>query len=57
MFPNDFLPVSTVRGYFYACCGDGLTEEMNCVLVKAARLAEVRVALPPAGIQELERRL
>lgn len=57
MFPNDFLPVSTVRGYFYAYCGDGLTEEMKCVLVKAARLAEGRVALPRVGIQELERRL
>ena len=57
MFPNDFLPVSTVRGYFYAYCGDGLTEEMKCVLVKAARLTEGRVALPRVGIQELERRL
>jgi len=46
MLPNDFPPVSTVRGYFYACRDDGLLEEMNRKLVEAARLAEGRKALP-----------
>lgn len=50
MLPNDFPPVSTVRGYFYAWRNDGLLEEMNRALVEAARLAEGRTALPTAGI-------
>ena len=50
MLPNDFPPVSTVRGYFYAWRNDGLLEEMNRALVEAARLAEGRAALPTAGI-------
>jgi hypothetical protein len=29
MLPNDFPPVSTVRGYFYAWRNDGLLHEMN----------------------------
>lgn len=49
MLPNDFPPVSTVRGYFYAWRNDGLLEEMNRALVEAARLAEGRAALPTAG--------
>lgn len=50
MLPNDFPPVSTVRGYFYAWRNDGLLEEMNRALVEAARLADGRAALPTAGI-------
>ena len=38
MLPNDFPPVSTVRGYFYAWRNDGLLDEMNRALVEAARL-------------------
>ena len=50
MLPNDFPPVSTVRGYFYAWRSDGLLEEINGKLVEAARLAEGRKAAPTAGI-------
>lgn len=50
MLPNDYPPVSTVRGYFYAWRNDGLLEEMNRALVASARLAEGRAALPTAGI-------
>ncbi len=50
MLPNDFPPVSTVRGYFYAWRNDGLLDEMNRALVEAARLAEGRHAQPTAGI-------
>src|SRR6056297_678702 len=50
MLPNDFPPVSTVRGYCYAWRNDGYLEEMNRTLVEAARLAEGRAAQPTAGI-------
>ena len=50
MLPNDFPPVSTVRGYFYHWRNDGLLDEMNRKLVEAARLAEGRKAQPTAGI-------
>ena len=50
MLPNDFPPVSTVRGYFYAWRNDGLLDEMNRELVKTARLAEGRHAQPTAGV-------
>jgi len=50
MLPNDFPPVSTVRGYFYAWHNDGLLDELNHALVEAARLAEGRKAQPTAGI-------
>ena len=50
MLPNDFPPVSTVRGYFDAWRNDGLLDEMNRALVEAARLAEGREAQPTAGI-------
>ena len=50
MLPNDFPPVSTVRGYFYAWRNDGLLVEINGKLVEAARLAEGRKAQPTAGI-------
>jgi len=50
MLPNDFSPVSTVRGYFYDWRNDGLLDEMNRKLVEAARLAEGRNAQPTAGV-------
>ena len=50
MLPNDFPPVSTVRGYFYAWRNDGLLDEMNRKLVETARLSEGRKARPTAGI-------
>lgn len=37
ILPDDFLPVSTVRGYFYACCNDGLLDEMNRKLAEVGR--------------------
>lgn len=50
MLPNDFPPVSTVRGYFYTWRNDGLLDEMNRKLVEAARLADGRKAQPTAGV-------
>ena len=50
MLPNDFPPVSTVLGYFYAWRNDGLLDEINRKLVESARLAEGRDAQPTAGI-------
>ena len=50
MLPNDFPPVSTVRGYFYAWRNDGLLDEMNRELLKTARLAEGLHAHPTAGV-------
>jgi transposase len=50
MLPNDFPPVSTVRGYFYSWRNDGLLDEINRKLVEATRLAEGRKAQPTAGI-------
>ncbi len=50
MLPNDFPPVSTVRGYFYAWRNDGLLDEMNRKLVETARMADGRNAQPTAGI-------
>ena len=50
MLPNDFPPISTVRGYFYAWRDDGLLDEINQKLVEAARLAENRKAQPTAGV-------
>jgi len=50
LLPNDFPPVSTVRGYFYAWRNDGLLDEINRKLVEAARLAEGRKARPTAGV-------
>jgi len=52
MLPNDFPPVSTVRGYFYTWRDVGLLDEMNRKLVEAARLAEGRKARPTAGIMD-----
>ncbi len=50
MLPNDFPPVSTVRGYFYVWRNDGLFDGMNRKPVEAARLAEGRKARPTAGV-------
>src|SRR5690606_17449180 len=50
MLPNDFPPVSTVRGYFYAWRNDGLLDDLNRRLVEIARLSEGRAAQPTAGI-------
>jgi len=50
MLPNDFPPVSTVRGYFYAWRNDGLLDDLNRRLVEITRLAEGRKAQPTAGI-------
>lgn len=50
MLPNDYPPVSTVRGYFYAWRNCGLLDELNRNLVEIARLAEGRKARPTAGI-------
>lgn len=50
MLPNDFPPVSTAQGYFYAWRNDGLLDEINRKLVEVARLAEGRNAQPRAGI-------
>lgn len=50
MLPNDFPPVSTMRGYFYAWRNDGLLDEMNRNLVEAARLTGDRKSQPTAGI-------
>lgn len=50
MLPNDFPPVSTVRGYFYAWRNDGLLDNLNRRLVEIARLSEGRAAQPTAGI-------
>ena len=49
MLPNDFPPVSTVRGYFYDWHDDGLLRRMNHRLVMAAREAAGREASPTAG--------
>lgn len=50
MLPNDFPPVSTVRGCFYTWRNDGLPDETNRKLVETARLAGGRKAQPTAGI-------
>jgi len=50
MLPNDFPPVSTVRGYFYDWRDGGLLRTINHHLVMAAREAEGRDASPTAGV-------
>jgi transposase len=50
MPPNDFPPVSTVRGGFCAWRNDCLLEEINGKLAGVARLAEGRKAVPTASI-------
>jgi transposase len=50
MLPNDFPPVSTLRGCFCAWRNDGLPEEINGKPVEVARLAGGRKAAPTADI-------
>lgn len=50
MLPNDFPPVSTVRGYFYDWRDNGLLRTINHHLVMAAREAAGREASPTAGV-------
>jgi hypothetical protein len=50
MLPNDYPPVSTVRGYFYAWRNGGLLDALDRKLVEIARLAEGRKVRPTAGI-------
>ena len=50
MLPNDFPPVSTVRGYFYDWRDNGLLHTVNHHLVMAAREAAGREASPTAGV-------
>ena len=54
---NDFPPVSTLRGYFYAWRDEGLLDEINRELVAAARLAEGRKAQPTAGVIDSQRHI
>jgi transposase len=50
MLPNDFPPVSTVRGYFYDWRDNGLLRTINHHLVMTAREATGREASPTAGV-------
>jgi putative transposase len=50
MLPPCFLPVLTVRGYFYAWRQTGLLASINHPLVMMARELEGREASPTAGI-------
>jgi transposase len=52
MLPDDFPPVSTLRGCFCAWRNDGLLEEINGKPVEVARLAGGRKAAPTAGISD-----
>ena len=50
MLPNDFPPVSTVRGDFHAWRDTGLLDEIDRKLVEAARVTGNRKSQPTAGI-------
>lgn len=50
MLPNDFPPMTTVQGYFYAWRDSGLLLTINHVLVMATRDLEGRDASPTAGV-------
>lgn len=50
LLPECFLPVSTVRRYFYAWRDTGLFSAMNTVLVMSLREIEGREASPSAGV-------
>jgi len=52
MLPDDFPPVSRLRGCFCAWRNDGLPEEINGKPVEVARLAGGRKAAPTAGITD-----
>ena len=51
MLPNDFPPVSTVRGSFYAWRNDGLLDEMNRELLKTAPLLRADTPIPQPGFR------
>ncbi len=48
--PRDYPPRSTVQGYFYRWRSDGTWQRMNHDLVRRAREAEGRTAIPSLGI-------
>lgn len=48
--PTDFPPVSTVRGYFYDWCHNGILNLINFALVQQARELEGKEPCPSAGI-------
>jgi transposase len=50
MLPNDFLPPSTVQGYFYLWRADGTWKAINHALLMQARERQGRDASPNAGI-------
>ena len=50
MLPNDFPAVSTVRYYFYGWRNDGLFDNINYLLVTAARELSGRNPCPTAGV-------
>jgi len=50
MLPNDYRPVSTARGHFYAWRNGGLLDALNRKPVEIARQAEGRKARPMVGI-------
>ena len=50
MLPNDFPAVSTVRYYFYGWRNDGLFDNINHLLVTAARELSGRNPCPTAGV-------
>ena len=50
MLPQDFVPISTVRSYFYQWRGDGTLACMNFALVQLARELENKEPCPSAGV-------
>ena len=50
MLPKDFVPTSTVRGYFYQWQRDGTLTLMNFALVQLARELENKEPCPSAGV-------
>ena len=50
MLPKDFLPPSTVQGYFYLWRDDGTWKAINHALLMQARERQGRDASPNAGI-------
>jgi len=50
MLPNDFPPMTTVKGYFYDWRDRGLLQSINHLLVMSAGDPEAREATPTAGL-------
>jgi transposase len=50
MLPEDFPPFTTVQGYFYDWCDNGLFKTINFHLLLQAREAAGRDANPSAGV-------